>query len=74
MENQNATKKPERKVKSVNFIDESLFEFATRRSNDQFSGNFSSYILSLVRRDKSGELPEEQEFTSIFYATVKSKS
>lgn len=53
-----------RRVKSVNFVDASLFEFATKRADEQYGGNFSSYILALVERDKS--LPERLRVTSNF--------
>lgn len=53
-----------RRVKSVNFLDASLFEFASKRADEQYGGNFSSYILALVERDKS--LPETLRVTSNF--------
>ncbi len=59
-----------RKVKSVNFTDTSLFEFATKRADAQYGGNFSSYILALVERDRS--LPEAQRVSSIFEDSLHS--
>lgn len=53
-----------RKVKSVNFTDPALFEFATKRADAQYGGNFSCYILALIERDKSQ--PWIERVTSIF--------
>ena len=48
-----------RKVKSVNFTDEELFEFAIKRADAHFGGNFSRYMQELVVRDRS--LPETKK-------------
>ena len=51
-------------MKSVNFTDPALFEFATKRADAQHGGNFSCYILALIERDKSQ--PWTERVTSIF--------
>jgi hypothetical protein len=43
----------ERRVKSVNFTDHAVFEFATRRADNLFGGNFSAYVTALIERDRS---------------------
>lgn len=59
-----------RKVKSINFTDQALFEFATKRADEQYGGNFSCYMLALIERDKS--LPETHRVTSIFEDSLHS--
>lgn len=43
----------ERRVKSVNFTDLDVFEFAIRRAESLYGGNFSAYVLALIERDRS---------------------
>lgn len=61
---------PSRKVKSVNFTDAALFDFATKRADAQYGGNFSSYILALIERDRSQ--PEALRATSPFEDSLRS--
>jgi hypothetical protein len=43
----------ERRVKSVNFTDVSLFNFANDRAQNLYGGNFSAYAIALIERDRS---------------------
>lgn len=43
----------ERRVKSVNFTDLDVFDFAIRRAESLYGGNFSAYVLALIERDRS---------------------
>jgi hypothetical protein len=43
----------ERRVKSVNFTDVSLFDFANDRAQNLYGGNFSAYAMALIERDRS---------------------
>jgi hypothetical protein len=43
----------ERRVKSVNFTDQALFEFASQRADNIYGGNFSGYVTALIERDRS---------------------
>ena len=43
----------ERRVKSVNFTDLSLFDFACERAENLYGGNFSAYVMALIERDRS---------------------
>lgn len=40
-------------MKSVNFPDPELLEYATQRAEGLFGGNFSAYVLSLIERERS---------------------
>lgn len=56
--NDNATpagqeKSPERRVKSVNFTDHALWEYASQRADNLYGGNFSGYVTALIERDRS---------------------
>lgn len=48
-----------RKVKSVNFTDEELFEFAIKRADAHFEGNFSRYMQELVVRDRASPVTKK---------------
>ena len=43
----------ERRVKSVNFTDLTLFDFANDRAENLYGGNFSAYAMALIERDRS---------------------
>jgi hypothetical protein len=43
----------ERRVKSVNFTDQALFDFASQRAENIYGGNFSGYVTALIERDRS---------------------
>lgn len=45
--------KGERRVKSVNFTDPAIHEFAMRRADNLYGGNFSAYVMALIERDRS---------------------
>ena len=47
------SKGAERRVKSVNFADPAIYEFAMRRADTLYGGNFSGYVLALIERDRS---------------------
>ena len=49
----NQRKSLKRSVKSVNFTDQSLLDFASQRTDSLHGGNFSSYITALIERDQS---------------------
>jgi hypothetical protein len=46
-------KAPERRVKSVNFMDQVLLDYANQRADNLYGGNFSAYITALIERDRS---------------------
>lgn len=46
-------KGPERRVKSVNFTEPDVFDFAMGRADNLFGGNFSAYVMALIDRDRS---------------------
>ncbi len=46
-------KGPERRVKSVNFTDLTLFDFANDRAQNLYGGNFSAYAMALIESDRS---------------------
>jgi hypothetical protein len=43
----------ERRVKSVNFTDQALYDFASQRADNLYGGNFSGYVTALIERDRS---------------------
>jgi hypothetical protein len=43
----------ERRVKSVNFTDQVLLDFANQRADNLYGGNFSGYVTALIERDRS---------------------
>ena len=43
----------ERRVKSVNFTDQALFDYASQRADNLYGGNFSGYVTALIERDRS---------------------
>lgn len=43
----------ERRVKSVNFMDQALLDYANQRADNLYGGNFSGYITALIERDRS---------------------
>ncbi len=45
--------KADRRVKSVNFTDLALFEYAMNRATNLYGGNFSAYVIALIERDRS---------------------
>jgi hypothetical protein len=51
---------PERRVKSVNFPDAALLDFANQRAEGLYGGNFSAYMIALVERDRA--LGESRRF------------
>ena len=53
-------KAPERRVKSVNFADAALLDFANQRADSLYGGNFSAYMIALVERDRA--LGESRRF------------
>lgn len=63
-------KNPDRLIKSVNFTDRSLFDFACRRADSLHGGNFTSYILALIERDRS--LPEVNRASFAFEELIGS--
>ena len=46
-------KAPERRVKSVNFTDQALYDYASQRADNLYGGNFSGYVTALIERDRS---------------------
>ena len=46
-------KAPERRVKSVNFTDQVLLDYANQRADNLYGGNFSGYVTALIERDRS---------------------
>lgn len=46
-------KAPERRVKSVNFTDMALYDYASQRADNLYGGNFSGYVTALIERDRS---------------------
>lgn len=46
-------KSPERRVKSVNFTDLALYDYASQRADNLYGGNFSGYVTALIERDRS---------------------
>ena len=46
-------KAPERRVKSVNFTDLALYDYASQRADNLYGGNFSGYVTALIERDRS---------------------
>jgi len=44
---------PDRRIKSVNFMDQALCDYATLRADTLYGGNFSGYINALVERDRA---------------------
>ena len=61
-------KPPERRVKSVNFMDASLLEFANHRAEHLYGGNFSAYLVALVERDRA--LGESRRFLHDLEAAI----
>jgi hypothetical protein len=47
------TSSPERRVKSVNFTDQALYDYASQRADNLYGGNFSGYVTALIERDRS---------------------
>lgn len=45
--------KADRRVKSVNFTDLDLFDYAMSRATNLYGGNFSAYVIALIERDRS---------------------
>lgn len=43
----------ERRVKSVNFADQALYDFAMQRADNLYGGNFTGYVTALIERDRS---------------------
>ena len=43
----------ERRVKSVNFTDQALYDYASQRADNLYGGNFSGYVTALIERDRS---------------------
>lgn len=43
----------DRRVKSVNFTDQALFDFAIERAENVWGGNFSAYVINLIERDRN---------------------
>lgn len=43
----------DRRVKSVNFTDQALYDFAMQRADNLYGGNFSGYVTALIERDRS---------------------
>jgi len=52
-ERNSSDKGPERRVKSVNFTEPDVFDFAMGRADNLFGGNFSAYVMALIERDRS---------------------
>lgn len=48
-----STKPPERLIKSVNFTDQGLFDYAQERAESMYGGNFSAYVATLIQRERS---------------------
>jgi hypothetical protein len=46
-------KTADRRVKSVNFTDLELFDYAMGRATNLYGGNFSAYVIALIERDRS---------------------
>ena len=46
-------KPPERRVKSVNFTDQALYDYAAQRAENLYGGNFSGYVTALIERDRA---------------------
>jgi hypothetical protein len=61
-------KPPERRVKSVNFLDATLLEFANHRAEHLYGGNFSAYVIALVERDRA--LGESRRFLHDLEAAI----
>jgi len=61
-------KPPERRVKSVNFLDATLLKFANQRAEHLYGGNFSAYVIALVERDRA--LGESRRFLHDLEAAI----